>query len=254
MIESLKEIMEDIHKNKAVAESELSTDVNVRRMQQGKVNQAREKLKDLYMQYRKAVMTNSLFMVVVGSTANKFAKKAQEAFSTYSYSADELFESIADKIPEKLYKNQLASRQLFEHIMARFEERAMEIDIIGYTPILFKQEFKRTLKDKGELIALMREAFAKTVGNEVVGLDVIEKTAKIAVNEGFEGKVVPIVLHTDSVEFAKGLAKDLNRISPHVIIIKSGKTSENILTDLTIKTVNKKNLKELFLSIKEQVM
>ena len=254
MIESLKEIMEDIHKNKAIATEAASVDVNVRRMQQGSQAQAKEKLKDLYMQYRKAVMLNSLFMVVVGSNAKKFAEESKASFSTYSYDADELFLSIADQIPEQLYKGKLASRALFDHIMARFEERAMQIDIIGYTPILFKQEFKRTLKDKAELIAMMREAFAKTVGNEVVGLDVIEKTATVAVNEGFEGKVVPIVLHTDSVEFAKGLSKDLNRLSPHVIIIKAGKTSENILTDLTIKAVNEKSLKELFLKIKEQVM
>lgn len=254
MIESLKEIMGDIQKNKAIASTPLSNDVNVHRMQKGNISQAKEKLNELYMQYRKAVMTHSLFMVVVGSSAKKFAVESQKSFSTYSFDADDMYVSIANQIPEMLYKNKLASRALFDHIMARFEERARQIDIIGYTPILFKQEYKRTLKDKSELISLMREAFAKTVGNEVVGLDAIEKASTIAVNEGFEGKVVPIILHTNDLDFAKGLTKDLNRISPHVLIIKAGKTSEDMTTDLTIKTINEKNLQELFLQIKEQVI
>jgi hypothetical protein len=254
MVESLKDIMEDIQKTKKIAELKPSTDVNVRRMQTGNIMQAKEKLKDLYMQYRKSVLANAVFMVAVGSLSSKLAKKSKKDFGTYSFSAEEMISSIVDQIPKPLYENKLGSRALFDHVMARFEERAMQIDIIGYTPILFKQEYKKIIKDKKELIDMLKDAFAKTVGLEVIGLDAIEKTSSIAVEEKFEGKVVPILLNTEDEEYALKLIKDLSRLSPKVILIKAGKTSSEYDTQFTIDTINDKNLKNLFLAIKENVM
>lgn len=269
MLEELTDIVKEIEVAKAVAESNPRKGINeegkeveitnpsVIRQKEGNIRQAKEKLKDLYLKYRKSVMNSSIFIVAVGSTCDKFAEKSSELFGTYSHDAEALYQDLADKIPEKVYMNRIADRQLFDHIGARFEERAMQMDVKAYNAILFDDpKFKKQLKSKQDLVDLMKVAFNKHTGSEVVGLDAIEKTATKAVNENFEGAVVPILLYTKDLAFAQMLAKDLQRLSPNVLLVKSGSfpKGEKIETDLSLSKVTDKGVEEIMVEIKDKVM
>lgn len=252
---TLQKLMVEIQKYKNVVNTKPSEEAtaSVRRMQEGNVRQAKEQLRDLYHRYRKSMRDNSLFMVVVGSTQDKFAEKARKDYGTYTFAADELLTILVDQIPTQLYTNQYMTRALLDFVNAKFEDRAMEIDIVSYNRIIMKNEYKKPIKDKQDLIKQLRPIFTKTIGGEVFGLDAIAKTAHIAVNEGFDGKVIPMLLKTEDVEFATQLAQDLKRISKNVKLIQSGNLKEEFNTDLTIDKITDINMKELFLKIKEKL-
>lgn len=253
---SIQDVMEEINKTKAIAEMDPGTNVQTRRVRMGKIKQAKSKLEELYMEYRKEVRNNSIFIVASGTEAQGFADSAKKDFDCFTLQADSFYENLLDQVPDKLYLNKPASRNMFEHLSARLEDRAREIDIIGYNGIYFEGKYKRNLKTKEDALQITKEAINKKVGAEIVGLDAIERISIESVNKGFQGTTVPIVLYTNDEKLTQDLLKDLKRLTKNVFFVKSGDIKEKSLTALAINDINKatkENVKETLLKIKSNI-
>lgn len=254
---NLQVVMKQIKKVKEVAEQDPGTDVLVRRQRLGKKRQAMEKLKDLYTSYRKEISQNCLIMLVSGTESEKFAEIASADFSCYSFKADDFYSKILDQVPSKVYMGRVASHEFFDHISARFEDRAREIDIIGYSPLYFDAKYKKSMKTREDSLNIVKRAMNEKVGSEVVGLDAIEQVSIKTVNEGFAGKVVPIVIHTQDETLTEELIGGLARITNKLFLINSGKSENKNLINKSIsdiKKVTKKNVEETLIKIKKQIV
>lgn len=254
---NLQSIMQEIKKTKAVAESKPGENVQTRRIKAGKIMQAKESLKDLYTKYREEIKKNSIFILAVGSEAEKFAKTAEKEYQCFAVKADGLYEELLEKVPTSLYMNKLASRNMFEHLQARLEERAMDIGIMAFQPLYFEAKFKKMVNSKEEALDLVKRAINDKVGAELVGIDAIERVSIEAVNRDFEGQVMPIVLYTNDNALTKELTSDLKRLTKKIFVISSGNNVEKDLQDISISDitkVTKKSVEETLVKIKNNVL
>lgn len=252
----LESTMIEIKKLKEVAEMNPGTDAQKRKFNLGRIRQAKEKLELKYIEYRQQIVSNSLFMIVVGDMAKDFADMSREKYDCFAYSSDEFYKKILDQVPSKLYIDKPASRNMFEHIAARFEDRAREIDIIGYQPLVFEAKYKKVLKSEEEALDLVKRAINEKIGSEVSALDAIEKTSQEAVDKEFAGKVIPIVLYTSDEVLAKELLEGVPRVTKKVFMVNVGKKLQNGLQNKTIAAiteVSEENVEKVLLKIKEKV-
>jgi len=253
----LQTIMAEIKKIKIIAESDPGNDVKTRRFKLGKKKQAQLNLEGLYMEYRKQVRDSAVFMLVTGDQADKFAKTANKEYQCFDVEADAFYQEILDQVPERLYLKKLASRAFFEHLAARFEDRARAVDIVGYPPLFFDLKYKRVIASKEDALAMTKKAMNEKIGSEIVALDAIEKVSIQSVNSNFTGSVIPIVLYTKDEELAAQLLTGLARITKNVFIIKAGESSTKELSDKAIsdiKNVTKENVEKTLTKIHKSVL
>lgn len=254
---NMQQMLDKIKKLKEVAESDPGHNVQTRRVKLGHIRQAKEKLELLYMEYRRQIQSNCLFIVATGENASKFAEKASSDFQCFSFNADIFYESILSEVPPRVYMDQMASRSFFEHLANRFEERAMEIDIVGYPPLYFDAVYKKKINSKEEALEMTKRAINDKIGSEVVGLDAIEQASKKAVNEGFEGKIIPIVLFSEDETLIKEMLQGLPRINRNVFLVSAGK---KVQEDLQTKSINsmvkvtEESIKKTLLKVKENLI
>jgi len=242
------------------AEGASALPVSAKRAKQGHINRAKLDLEELYREYRKELQNSSLFILLSGSQQNidKYNKIAESEFGCFPTNAELLYNEIMEKVPERLYKNQHASPSFFDHFSARFEDRALEIDIIGYPPLLFESKYKKPLKDRGDAIGLMKRAFNDKVGSEVIGLDAIERVTLKAVNENFTGRFCPIILHTTDPILVRELERDIKRsVTSNVFVVTLGSKNDGGVQDVSltnVKTITKESVESSLLKVRENLV
>lgn len=254
---NLETVVKEIKKLKQVAEMNPGTDVHKRRHNKGKISQAKEKLKEKFMEYRKSVRENAIFILAVGSDSQKFAEIAQNEYQCFAVNTEDFYTDILDKVPEKLYMNKTSSRNMFEHISARFEDRAHEMDVISYQPIVFEAKYKKVIKSKEEALRLVKRAINEKVGGEIAAIDAVEKVSREAVNRDYFGKVVPIVMYTEDEELAQSLMQDIPKVNRKVFVVSAGKKLQSDLQGKAVSAiskVSKEKVEETLIDIKKKVL
>lgn len=235
-------LIKDIDKNKQIASLDLGdADPRTYTTKLGHVKRAKQNLKDLFLEYRKEVMNRAVFILTKGSQAKSFIDIALEEYGCFHVNGDALFEDIISRVNKRYYDDQISSPALFDLLMSSFNEVCDEIGIIGYPAVLFESKYKRRLKSKEDLLKLTKQAFNDKVGSDLVGLYAIDKVAREAVNNNYNGKTIPIIISTKDKELIKELNTSLKNITANVFEVNTARKQ-------TQKTVESKLLK-----IKEQI-
>lgn len=240
---SFDALIKDIEKNREIANLDVGTNADPRTYttKLGHVKRAKQNLEDLFREYRKEVSKRAVFIVTDGSKADSFTEIANAEYGCFSVDGDAVFEDIISRIDKRYYDNQVSSPALFDLLMSSFNQVCDDVGIIGYPAVLFESKYKRRLKSKEDLLALTKEAFNDKVGSELVGLYAVDRVSRKAVNDGYNGKTIPIIIHSKDKDLIKLLSTSLKTISPNVFEIDTSKKQ-------TQKTVEEKLLK-----IKEQI-
>lgn len=235
---SFEALIKDIEKNKTIANTVIENpDPKTYTTRLGKQKRAKQNLDDLFLEYRTEVKNRAVFILTKGKQSQSFIDIAiSEDFGCFEVSADDLFAEIAGKVDKRYYDNQTSSPALFDILMSSFNDIADDIGIIGYPAVLFGKQFSRRLTSKEDLIQLTKEAFNEKVGSDLVGLYAIDKVSRKAVNEGYGGTTIPIIIHTEDKELTEELNSSLLRVSKNVFKISTTKKE-------TVKTVQNKLLK-----------
>jgi len=234
----LEDLIGEIKKNKEVANRKIEEmNPQVYTTQLGKIKRAKENLKELFVEYRNEVRTNSVFILTKGKQSESFIDIATgEGYGCFEVNADSLYEDIASKVNKRYYDNQTSSPAVFDILMSSFNEICDDIGIIGYPAVLFESKYKRRLKSKEDLIKLTKEAFNDKVGSELVGLYAINKVTEQAVNKDYDGKSIPIIVHSSDSKLLDTLEGSLKSLSRNVFKISTTKKQ-------TVKTVEEELLK-----------
>lgn len=222
---SLAKTMEEIKKVKPYAEEDVDTGPRETMAgRRGRKNQAVEQLKILKREYRLKLLESAAFIVVTGSAAEEFTKIATESFGCMSTDPDTFYKDLADRIPAALYNGTETVSNLFDVIGRHLEDKAGELDINGYPQLIFKQEYRTTLKNKNDLLNLIRTAINDKVGPEIVGIQAASSLLDKAIASEHGKKVTPIILATDNEKLAIDLEGSLNRLHPRgVFLVVAGK-------------------------------
>ena len=240
---SFDTLIKEIEKNKVIANTDITKNIDPRTYttKLGHVKRAKQNLEDLFLEYRKEAMKRAVFILAKGSQSKSFVDIAKSEYGCFSVGADEIYEEIISKVNERYYDDQTSSPALFDILMSSFNDICDEVGIIGYPAVLFESKYKRRLKNKKDLLKLTKEAFNDKVGSELVGIYAVDKASQEAVNEGYNGKTIPIIITSKDNSLMKELSSGLKKLNSNVFEV-------NIT-----KKQNQKLVEEKLLKIKEQI-
>lgn len=254
---SLSTVLAEINKLKPVAEEDTDQGpVETMNGRRGRKRQAIESLKRLKEEYSKDLMRSAVFIIVSGSSREEFTKLATEKYGCFSEDPELFYKDLAGRIPEAIYKGKDDVGNMFDILGRHLEDKAMELNIIGYPQLIFKQQYRRAIKTKGEFVALIKRAINEQVGTEVVGIQTVRSIVDSAIERGHDAKVTPIILETSDDELVKEMVRDLERLTPRVFLVLSGKSSKTLkgLGDsLTVKEANEESVEKTLLTIKSSL-
>lgn len=195
----------------------------------GRKNQAIERLKTLKFEYQASLMESAAFIVVTGEKSKEFTSVAVENFKCFSANPNDFYEELAGRIPPTLYQGKESVSNLFDILGRHLEDKAQELGIIGYPQMTFKQQYRVTIKNKNDLVDLVRQAINDQVGSEIVGLQAINSLTDEAISKNHSGKTTPVILETANEALALDLVKTLNRLKPKgVFLVVSGRGTKNL--------------------------
>jgi hypothetical protein len=210
---SLNKIVEDIKKNKVLAEEQIDEDSDPRTLKGriGRKNSAKEKLKLLYRDYKKTLVNKMAMLLVTGSKAEEFCEIAQAEGNMFLALADNLYEDISSRIPEPVIKRGMKTAAIIDILGRHLEDKATELDIASYPAIVYKSKYDKKVENSKDMLELTKILVNSEVGSELVGYDVLEQVSRQAVNDMFDGKILPVVvlLKDDSIvnDVIEGLKK-----------------------------------------------
>jgi hypothetical protein len=258
-MDDLELLIKDIQTKNTIATSDPGSDPNSRRTRLGQISRAKEDVAEMTSQYREELSRRAAFILVTGKQADLYSQLASgDLFGCFSVNPESFYEDLVNKIPERLYLNQPSSPSLFDHLGVHFEDRALEIGVLGYPALLFEAKYKKTLKSKEDMLNLTKRAFNDKVGGEVVAVDAIARITDKAVALEFSSKVCPIVLATNDVELVKELEQGIKRtLTDRVFVVATGTKIDKSISSIAfdkIKTVDEKSVEENLLKIRKHLL
>jgi len=255
---NLRDLVKKIQKTKKQAEQKIPEDsASAARIIRGRAKRAREDLKSLYLEYRKNLLSRSIIMLVTGDQSQKFAEIASQEYMCFSRKADTFYDEILKQIAPRLYTNTTSSASLFDNFAAKFEDRALDIDIISYPALLYRSKFKKELTGYEDALNLMKRAFNEEVGGEIIALDMIEHVSKKAVNDNYDQKFCAMIMYTDDTQLIEELKEGILRgVTKNVFILTAGKAPKEIKKKALIKLnpVNKESVEKALITVKSKLI
>ena len=255
---NLKELGESIKQAQIVAASDPGTDVNARRVRLGNIMQAKEQLRLLAQEYRKALISRAAFAIVTGSQAEAFAKVAETDFNCFSVNVEDFYAEVTANVPPVLYQGVTSSQNLFEHIAHAIEDKARELSIESYPALIFESKFKKMINNKEEMLQLAKEAINDKVGSEIVGLDALHKITQKVIDSELSGKIIPVVLITEDASVVEELSKGMKRsLSRNTFIISTGTKVDKKLKEMSldvVKSVDSDSVEKTLLKMKQNLV
>lgn len=193
---SLVKIVEEIKKNKALAEEVVSEadDPRTVRGRLGRKNSAKERLKFLYRDYKKTLRNKMAILLVTGDKAEDFCELAQAEGNMFYAKADALYEDLSSRVPEALLKRGMKTSALIDVLSRHLEDKANELDLASYPALVYKSKYEEKIDSKEKMLTLTKKLLNEEVGPELTGYDVLEQVTKQAVNDMFDGKILPVVV------------------------------------------------------------
>lgn len=247
---TLSELLTEIKLVKPFAEEDVETGpVETLNARRGRKMQAIEKLVQLRRAYTQELRETAAFIVVVGSQRDEFTKLGVENFKCFSTDPETYFTNLVNRVPRTLYLGKESVANVFDTLGRHIEEMAADLGIVGYSQLLFRQEYSRAIQDEKDFLQLVKHAVTDQIGAEIVGVQAAQSLTKEAIERGNTAKVTPILLSTADEGLAARMIKDFYRISTRVFFVKAGETVRTGTYDFTLPEVTKAEVKKTLSTI-----
>lgn len=254
---SLVKVLEEMKKYRPFIEENTDTGpqetLSARR---GRKRQAIESMKTLKRQYTESLLRSAVFILVTGSESKEFETVAKEQFGCLSSDPNGFYVNLASRVHPSLYSEKEAVSNIFDVVGRHLEDAARELDVVGYPQLIFKQEYRRTIKNQEDFVNLLKIAINQQVGGEMVGLYAINTLTDAAIANNYAETVTPIVLATENAGLAKDLVAALERLTPKVFCVLAGKGPKNLKQVqglLAIKDASPSNVEQTLKTIKSNL-
>ena len=201
-------------------------------------------------------LQSAMFVVVVGSLREEFASIGTENYGFFATDPNELYVSLANRLNPSLYSGRATTHDVFEVIGRLLEDKALELGVVEYPQMIFKQEYRIDTSSKEGVIELIRTAINQQVGAELVGLQSLYSITDKAIAKNHASKTTPVVLTTDNEQLATDLVKALPRLTKNVFLVVAGKSTKALKSTpgaLLLKEVTKESVEETLTTIKNTI-
>ena len=252
----LSKILEQIKVNQEHANAPLEREpVSTYTGRLGRQQRAKESLKDLKRDYRKALRESALFMIVAGSAKDEFASiVTNDTFKLFAADPTDLYKDLANRVNPSLYQGSHNNQDIFEILGRHLEDKAMELGVTEYPQPTFKQEYRRNITSKDGVVQLATDVINQQVGAELAGLNAIFTLTDKAIAANHSSKTTPIVLTVGSDQLALDLLAALPRLTKNVYLVVAGKASKALKSvpgALLIKEVTEESVGHTLATIKK---
>lgn len=212
---------------------------------EGRQRNARDRMKTLKESYIEELRGSAAFIFVAGFEKDRFCELATTEFNCFKADPEAFYKDLANRIPQELYTNKTSTANLFDIMGRHLEDKANEMQILGYPQLIMKNQYYRTLNSKEDFVGLIKESVNEQVGSEIAGLEVVRNVVDSAIAANHVGRITPIVLPTDDQELALNMSKNLGRIGARAFFVAAGKGAKIFKsTDGTflVKEVERENV------------
>jgi hypothetical protein len=219
---SLPEIVKKYQSMKELSERQIpNLDPQVHRVTLANIRKAKRDLGDVVTEYRKeALRGNALLMFVNSDKADEFLNIAKEEFGAYTANINDFAEELSKDVHETYYKNHAINNTIFTQLEAVFNLLAMDMGIEMYDAIYYDHKYAGKLNNKEDLISLINRSYSEGLGGEVFALFYTHLIAGKAIEDGFTGKLIPIVINTNGNEtLAKKITEDSGKIGINSVVL-----------------------------------
>lgn len=222
---NFEELIKEIEKNREIASLEIGENADPRTVTTkiGHIKRAKINLKDLFLEYRKHVMEQAVFIVTKGKQYQSFVDTATSEYGCFAVDANEVFETVAKDVNKANYLNKTSNASLFDILMSVFNDVCDQIGIVGYPMVTFSTKYKRNIKSKEEFVSLIKEAFNEKIGSELITLYAVDKVARKAMDEGYSGTTIPVILYSEDTKDTEEIAQGAMKINPNVFEVSTTK-------------------------------
>jgi hypothetical protein len=254
---ALSKVLEEIKKLKVFAEEDVdggSTETLVGR--RGRKSRAIEKLKELKEEYSRDLLNGATFIVVSGSDRDSFTGTAVEEFSCFAADPEDFYNDLSGRVSPSLYLGKEGMANTFDVLGRYLEDKMLELNIIGYPQLIFKQQYRKTLKTKEDFSSLVKQAINEQVGSEIVGVQAVRSLVDLAIEKSYSAKFTPVILNTGDEDLAKSLLNDLTRLTSRVFLVVAGEPSntlKNTDSGLIVEKVTKDAVKKTLTRISKTI-
>lgn len=251
---NLKNLIEEIVRKKAIAESNVDFEpVTTYKSRLGSKHKAAEELEHLVIEYRNSVIKHSLFILSVGDCSKEFLSTSEADFGCICFSAEKLFNDIADMVSPQNYMNQKTSGFLTSQVQDCLQELSHEAGVVSLPSIRYDTKYDTTILSKEDFVGFVKKLVVENIGAELLLIMAVSDAAKIAINEQRLSSVLPIVLDVEDQDLLEELRKESKRITDKVFVVGSGKTPKNTDCGIKIKKVSKEEVEKALVTIKEKI-
>lgn len=254
---ALAEIIKEIQTVKPLAEEALESGpmetLNARR---GRKVQSLERLRQLKTAYTRELGRSALFIVVTGAAREDFVKVGHDELGLFKADPEEIYRDLASRITPELYLGKETLVNLFDVLGRHLEDKALELDIIGYPMLRFDDKYRRTVHNTEEFTKLITRAINDQIGAEISGISAIKSVSDVAIGRGHGAKTTSIMLSTGDETLVSELMRDLERLTTKVFLVAAGKTSKAVKSIegvLTVKEVTGESVAGVLKEIKNSI-
>jgi hypothetical protein len=253
----LQQLLEEIKVYKPLSEEDINAGAReTYASREGRKRNAIDMYKTLKEQYISELRNTAVFILVSGSSKEQFSEIAEQEFGCFKADPEGFYKELANRLPEELYKNKPAASNLFDILGRHLEDKANEMNILGYPQLVMKQQYFRAINSKEDFISLIKEAINEQVGSEMVGIHITKELADKAISSGHGSRITPIILTTDDENFALDLNSTVGRLGSRSFLVAAGKGAKVIRSKegaFAIKEINTESVKNVLTSIRNIV-
>jgi hypothetical protein len=250
----LKKLIEKIIKNKAIAEKEVELEpVTTYKGRMGNKTNAVNELEILMMEYRNAVIKSSLFILSIGDESDKFLKLAEADFGCLCFSAEKLFNNVADMLDPQIYMGQKSSGYLVTQIQDCLSDLGQDAGVLSLPMIQYKTKYDTTIKSKQQLVDFIKILVVENIGVELLLIMAVSDASKIAIKEQRLSSVLPIALDVKDMNLLAEIKKEGDRFTKNVFTIGSGKIQKKVDCDIKLKETSQEEVEKALVLIKSKI-
>lgn len=219
----------------------------------GVKRQAVERTKQLRDEYKNALKSSGIFIVVTGKDRDAFCAEVPQ-FGCFAADADQLYRDLISSINPTLFGKE-RTQYLFGSVADALYEKAIVLGITSYNHLQFNQNYSAYVNSAEELLPIIRAAVNQQVGSELVGIYTLHNILDQAIAAKHDNPVTPIVLNVPDETFALQLLRDLPRLNSKVFAVAAGKASRAFLTEgaVAVKNVSKDSVESALDSIRSKI-
>lgn len=187
-----------------------------------------EQISNLKLEYKKILTATGVFILVTGPAREAFSSMAgSEAFECFVVDPDDFYRGLISKINPSLFGRERTS-YLFQQVQDALYDRAMQLGVDSYNSLQYSNDYSAYVKTPEEFLPIVRQAFNRQVGSEMVGLHIIDTLVGQAIERGHAASVTPIVVDCSDEALAIDLSANLPSLFKNVFLVSAGKPSKPI--------------------------